>query len=165
MDNPTVTIEMENGEVMKAELFPDVAPVTVRNFMDLARKGFYDGLIFHRVIPGFMIQGGCPQGQGTGGPGYQIKGEFAQNGVPNEIQHAKGVLSMARGAHPDSAGSQFFIMVSSAPHLDGAYAAFGRLVAGQDVADRIVMAERDYSDRPLQPQKIKKVTVQSAESV
>jgi peptidyl-prolyl cis-trans isomerase B (cyclophilin B) len=149
---------------MTAELFPDIAPITVQNFTDLARRGFYDGLIFHRVIPGFMIQGGCPEGSGTGGPGRQIKGEFAQNGVPNSLRHVKGVLSMARSGHPDSAGSQFFIMVDAAAHLDGSYAAFGRLVAGQDVADRIAAAERDRRDKPLQPQIMKKVVVTAGET-
>ncbi|MDR1070751.1 MAG: peptidylprolyl isomerase [Gracilibacteraceae bacterium] len=163
MANPIVTIEMEDGATMRAELFPDVAPLTVRNFMNLAKEGFYDGLIFHRVIPGFMIQGGCPQGSGTGGPGHSIKGEFARNGVKNDLKHTKGVLSMARSAHPDSAGSQFFIMVAAASHLDGAYAAFGRLLSGQEAADKIVTAERDGSDRPLSPQKMKKVTVTEAE--
>ncbi|MDR1605350.1 MAG: peptidylprolyl isomerase [Gracilibacteraceae bacterium] len=150
---------MEDGGVMTAELFPDIAPITVQNFIDLAGRGFYDGLIFHRVIPGFMIQGGCPEGSGTGGPGYKIKGEFAQNGVANSLRHDKGVLSMARSAQPDSAGSQFFIMVAAATHLDGSYAAFGRLVSGQDVADRIAATERDHRDKPLRPQTIKKVSV------
>lgn len=157
--NPVVTIEMENGGVMKAELYPEVAPNTVNNFIFLAKSGFYDGLIFHRVIPGFMIQGGDPEGIGVGGPGYSIKGEFSQNGFPNELLHEKGVLSMARSSRPDSAGSQFFIMVDKAPHLDGAYAAFGKVTEGMDVADAIVSVKRDYNDRPLEEQKIKSITV------
>ncbi len=157
--NPVVTIEMENGGVMKAELYPEVAPNTVNNFIFLAKSGFYDGLIFHRVIPGFMIQGGDPEGIGVGGPGYSIKGEFSQNGFPNELLHEKGVLSMARASKPDSAGSQFFIMVDKAPHLDGAYAAFGKVTEGMEVADAIVSVKRDYNDRPLEEQKIKSITV------
>lgn len=159
MANPIVTFEMENGDVIKAELYPETAPNTVNNFISLVNKGFYDGLIFHRVIRGFMIQGGCPQGTGTGGPGYQIKGEFAQNGFQNPLAHTKGVLSMARAMHPDSAGSQFFIMHENAPHLDGAYAAFGKVVERLDVVDKIACVDTDYSDRPLEEQKMKKVTV------
>lgn len=157
MANPIVTIEMENGDVMKAELYPEIAPNTVNNFISLVNKGFYDGLIFHRVIRGFMIQGGCPQG--TGGPGYQIKGEFSQNGFENSLAHTRGVLSMARAMHPDSAGSQFFIMHENAPHLDGAYAAFGKIIEGLDVVDKIACTDTDYSDRPLEEQRMKKVTV------
>lgn len=159
MKNPIVTITMENGGVMKAELYPEVAPNTVKNFIDLINRGFYDGLIFHRVIPGFMIQGGCPDGNGMGGPGYGIKGEFARNGFKNDLKHTKGVLSMARAGHPDSAGSQFFIMVANAPHLDGQYAAFGKVIEGIEEADKIVMAKTDYSDRPYEDQVIKSMTV------
>ena len=159
MKNPIVTIEMENGSVMKAELYPEVAPNTVNNFIDLVNRGFYDGIIFHRVIPGFMIQGGCPEGMGIGGPGYSIKGEFSRNGFGNDLKHTKGVLSMARAMSPDSAGSQFFIMVEDAPHLDAQYAAFGKLIEGQNVADAIVSAKRDRSDRPYEDQVMKKVTV------
>lgn len=154
-----VKIEMENGDVMKGELYPDVAPETVANFEKLAGEGFYDGLTFHRVIPGFMIQGGCPDGTGMGGPGYSIKGEFAQNGVKNELRHTEGVLSMARAMHPDSAGSQFFIMHKNAPHLDGAYAAFGKVTEGMEVVNQIAETDTDYSDRPLDEQKIKSMTV------
>jgi peptidyl-prolyl cis-trans isomerase B (cyclophilin B) len=158
--NPIVTIEMENGGVIKAELYPEVAPNTVNSFISLVQSGFYDGLIFHRVIPGFMIQGGCPQGIGTGGPGYNIKGEFTRNGFQNDLKHDRGVLSMARAMSPNSAGSQFFIMVEKAPHLDGEYAAFGKVTEGMDVADRIVAAPRDMrTDRPRQDQRMKKVTV------
>ncbi len=153
------TIEMENGDVMKGELYPEIAPKTVENFIKLAKEGFYDGLIFHRVIPGFMIQGGCPRGTGTGGPGWTIKGEFAANGFDNEILHERGVLSMARAMHPDSAGSQFFIMVADAPHLDGQYAAFGRVTEGMEAADKIVSAERDFSDKPLEDQRIRTITI------
>ncbi len=160
MKNPIVTFELENGGVMKAELYPDVAPNTVRNFVSLVKKGFYDGLIFHRVIPGFMIQGGDPEGTGMGGPGYSIKGEFSANGFANDLKHTKGVLSMARSMRPNSAGSQFFIMVEDAPHLDGQYAAFGKVIEGIGEADRIVSVKRDYSDRPLQPQAMKRVTVE-----
>ena len=159
MSNPIVTIEMEDGGVIKAELFPNTAPNSVHNFISLVKKGFYDGLIFHRVIPGFMIQGGCPQGTGTGGPGYSIRGEFRQNGFDNALEHDRGVLSMARAADPNSAGSQFFIMVEKAPHLDGGYAAFGKVIEGMETADRIVGAKRDWNDRPRQPQRMKKVTV------
>ncbi len=156
---PIVTIEMEDGGVIKAELYPDVAPNSVNNFISLIQSGFYDGLIFHRVIPGFMIQGGCPQGTGTGGPGYSIKGEFTQNGFVNNLAHDRGVLSMARAMDPNSAGSQFFIMVEKAPHLDGQYAAFGKVIQGMEVADAIVSAKTDWNDRPRQDQKMKKVTV------
>ena len=159
MSNPIVTIEMEDGGVMKAELYPDIAPNTVNNFISLVQSGFYDGTIFHRVIPGFMIQGGDPEGSGMGGPGYCIKGEYSQNGFQNDLIHTRGVLSMARTMDPDSAGSQFFIMVDDAPHLDGAYAAFGKVIEGLDTADAIVGAKRDYSDRPRQDQRMKKVTV------
>ena len=157
--HPIVTIEMENGSIIQAELYPEVAPNTVNNFISLIRKGYYDGIIFHRVIPGFMIQGGDPTGTGTGGPGYSIKGEFAQNGFPNSLRHTEGVLSMARTMIPDSAGSQFFIMHKDAPHLDGQYAAFGKVTEGMDVVDAIANAKRDYSDKPYEDQKIKKMTV------
>ena len=159
MANPVVTFEMENGDIMKAELYPEVAPNTVNNFVSLVKKGFYDGVIFHRVISGFMIQGGDPDGTGMGGPGYSIKGEFAQNGVENNLVHDAGVLSMARAMHPDSAGSQFFIMHKKAPHLDGAYAAFGKITEGMDVVNRIAEEDTDYRDRPLDEQKIKSMTV------
>ncbi len=159
--NPKVTFEMENGSKIIAELYPEVAPNTVNNFIALVQKGFYDGLIFHRVIPGFMIQGGCPQGTGTGGPGYTIRGEFSRNSVKNDLKHDRGVLSMARAMNPDSAGSQFFLMVEKAPHLDGDYAAFGKVTEGIEVADAIVSSPRDRSDRPRQDQKMKKVTVET----
>ncbi len=159
MANPVVTIIMENGDVMKAELYPEVAPNTVNNFISLVKKGYYDGLIFHRVIRGFMIQGGCPQGTGMGGPGYSIKGEFSQNGFKNDLKHTEGVLSMARSMMPNSAGSQFFIMHKDAPHLDGAYAAFGKVTEGRDVVNKIAEERTDYSDRPLKTQKIKSMTV------
>ncbi|MEG0272065.1 MAG: peptidylprolyl isomerase [Hydrogenoanaerobacterium sp.] len=159
MKNPIVTIEMENGATMKAELYPDIAPNTVKNFVTLAKRGFYDGLIFHRVIPGFMIQGGDPQGTGMGGPGYSIAGEFSGNGFNNELLHTKGVLSMARAQNPNSAGSQFFIMVDDAPFLDGQYAAFGKITDGIEEADRIVSVKRNRDDRPHEEQKIKKMTV------
>lgn len=160
--NPIVTFEMEDGGVIKAELYPEVAPNTVNNFISLVQGGFYDGLIFHRVIPGFMIQGGCPQGVGTGGPGYNIKGEFTRNGFQNDLKHDRGVLSMARAMHPNSAGSQFFIMVEKAPHLDGEYASFGKVTEGMDVADKIVNAPRDMrTDRPRADQRMKKVTVET----
>ena len=159
MKNPQDTIEMENGDTMVAELYPEIAPNTVNNFISLVQKGFYDGLIFHRVISGFMIQGGCPDGTGMGGPGYSIKGEFLQNGFPNELKHTEGVLSMARAMHPDSAGSQFFIMHKDAPHLDGAYAAFGKIVEGMDVVDKIAGVRTDYNDRPMKEQKIRRMTV------
>lgn len=161
MANPVVTFEMENGDIMKAELYPEIAPNTVKNFISLVNKGFYDGLIFHRVISGFMIQGGCPDGTGMGGPGYSIKGEFAQNGFANDLAHDAGVLSMARAMHPDSAGSQFFIMHKKAPHLDGAYAAFGKITEGMDVVNKIAETATDYSDRPLEKQVMKKVTVET----
>lgn len=154
-----VIIEMENGDVMKGELYPEIAPITVDNFEKLAGEGFYDGLTFHRVIPGFMIQGGCPLGNGTGGPGHTIKGEFAANGVKNDLKHDRGVLSMARAMNPNSAGSQFFIMVEKAPHLDGQYAAFGKITEGMESADRIVAVQRDYSDKPLTSQVIKTIRV------
>jgi peptidyl-prolyl cis-trans isomerase B (cyclophilin B) len=156
--NPEVTFEMENGNKIKAELYPEVAPNTVRNFISLVNSGYYNGLIFHRVIPGFMIQGGCPQGTGMGGPGYSIKGEFTGNGFNNTLKHDRGVLSMARSAKPDSAGSQFFIMVEKSPHLDGQYAAFGKVIEGMEEADRIVGVKRDYNDRPREEQRIKAVT-------
>ena len=160
--NPIVTIEMEDGGIMKAELYPEVAPNTVNSFISLINAGYYDGLIFHRVIPGFMIQGGCPQGIGTGGPGYNIKGEFSHNGFRNDLKHDRGVLSMARAMHPDSAGSQFFIMVERAPHLDGEYASFGKVIEGMEVADKIVAAPRDRRmDRPYEDQRMKKVTVET----
>ena len=160
--NPIVTIEMEDGGIMKAELYPEIAPNTVNSFISLINKGYYDGLIFHRVIPGFMIQGGCPQGIGTGGPGYNIKGEFSHNGFQNDLKHDRGVLSMARAMHPNSAGSQFFIMVEKAPHLDGEYASFGKVIEGMEVADKIVSAPRDMRmDRPHEDQRMKKVTVET----
>ena len=161
MENPIVTIEMENGDLIKAELYPDIAPNTVNNFISLIHKGFYDGLIFHRVIEGFMIQGGCPDGNGMGGPGYGIRGEFAQNGFQNDLAHTEGVLSMARSMHPDSAGSQFFIMHKNSPHLDGAYAAFGKVTEGMDVVNKIATVVTDYSDRPMETQRMKKVTVET----
>lgn len=161
MSNPIVTIEMENGKIMKAELYPDRAPISVNNFINLVQKGFYDGVIFHRVIPGFMIQGGDPTGTGTGGPGYCIRGEFAANGYTNDIKHERGILSMARTAVFDSAGSQFFIMVNAAPHLDGQYAAFGKVIEGMETADEIVAVEKNYRDKPLEDQKMKKVTVET----
>ncbi|MCI8639720.1 MAG: peptidylprolyl isomerase [Coprococcus sp.] len=161
MANPVVTFEMENGDVIKAELYPEIAPNTVNNFVSLVKKGFYDGLIFHRVISGFMIQGGCPDGSGAGGPGYSIKGEFKQNGFKNELKHEPGVLSMARTMAPDSAGSQFFIMHKTSPHLDGAYAAFGQVTEGMETVNKIAECQTDYSDRPLEEQKMKKVTVET----
>ena len=157
--NPIVTFEMEDGSVMTAELYPEVAPNTVNNFISLVQSGFYDGLIFHRVIPDFMIQGGDPEGIGIGGPGYSIKGEFARNGVKNDLKHDRGVLSMARSMMPNSAGSQFFIMVANAPHLDGQYAAFGKVIEGMEVADAIVSVKRDRSDKPINDQRMKKLTV------
>lgn len=159
MTNPIVTIKMQNGKVMKAELYPEIAPNTVKNFISLINKGYYDGLIFHRVIPGFMIQGGCPEKTGTGGPGYSIKGEFSSNGFKNDLKHSAGVLSMARTYVPDSAGSQFFVMTSDAPHLDGQYAAFGKLTEGLDVAQEIVNSKRDRADRPHEDQVMESVTV------
>lgn len=159
MKNPIVTIEMENGNKMKAELYPEIAPNTVRNFISLINHDFYENIIFHRVIPGFMVQGGCPEGTGTGGPGYSIKGEFTNNGFQNDLRHEKGVLSMARTMVPDSAGSQFFIMAENSPHLDREYAAFGKVIEGIEEVDRIVSVKRDYSDKPIEDQKIKKITV------
>lgn len=159
--NPIVTFEMEDGSIIKAELYPDVAPNTVNNFLSLVNKGFYDGLIFHRVIEGFMIQGGCPDGNGMGGPGYTIKGEFTRNRFKNDLRHTKGVLSMARTMIPDSAGSQFFIMHKDSPHLDGDYAAFGKVIEGMDVVDRIAEVDTDYNDRPIVPQVMKKVTAET----
>ncbi len=155
-----VRIEMEDGGVMRGELYPEIAPITVENFIKLVEDGCYDGLIYHRVIPGFMIQGGCPQGNGTGGPGWTIKGEFSGNGVKNDLKHERGVLSMARTMMPNSAGSQFFIMVHDAPHLDGQYAAFGKITEGMDVADEIVNAPRDFRDKPKKAQRMKKVTIE-----
>ena len=159
MPNPIVTIEMENGGLIKAELYPEVAPNSVNNFISLIQKGFYDGLIFHRCIPGLVIQGGCPEGTGMGGPGYSIKGEFSQNGFPNDLKHERGVLSMARASDPDSGGSQFFIMVETFPDLDGGYAAFGRVIEGMETADAIVSGRTDWNDRPREKQVMKKVTV------
>ena len=161
MANPIVTITMNNGDVIKAELYPDIAPNTVNNFISLIKKGYYDGLIFHRVIKGFMIQGGCPDGNGMGGPGYCIKGEFSQNGFKNDLKHDAGVLSMARTMMPNSAGSQFFIMHKRSPHLDGAYAAFGKVTEGLEVVDRIAQTSTDYSDKPLEDQVMTKVTVET----
>lgn len=159
--NPIVTITMENGDVMKAELYPEIAPNTVHNFISLIQKGFYNGTIFHRVIPGFMLQGGDPDGSGMGGPGYSIRGEFRSNGFQNDLKHTEGVLSMARTMAPDSAGSQFFIMHKDAPHLDGEYAAFGKITEGMDVVDKIANGETDFSDRPRVPQVMKSVTVET----
>ncbi len=161
MSNPIVTFEMENGDVMKAELYPEIAPNTVNNFISLVKKGFYDGLIFHRVISGFMIQGGDPKGIGVGGPGYGIKGEFLQNGFKNDLKHSRGVLSMARSGNPNSAGSQFFIMHEDSPHLDGGYAAFGKLIEGIEVVDKICSVRTDWNDKPRIPQVMKKVTVET----
>jgi peptidyl-prolyl cis-trans isomerase B (cyclophilin B) len=155
-----VRIEMENGDVMRAELYPEIAPETVKNFVDLVEKGFYDGTIFHRVIPGFMIQGGDPTGTGTGGPGYSIKGEFSANGFENKLEHDRGVLSMARSMDPNSAGSQFFIMVAKSPHLDGQYAAFGKVIEGMEAADKIVSASRDFRDKPKEKQMMKRVAME-----
>lgn len=159
MYNPVVQIEMENGNKIKVELYPEIAPNTVHNFISLVEKGFYNGLIFHRVIPGFMIQGGCPQGSGTGGPGYHIQGEFMGNGFKNELKHTRGVISMARAGHPDSAGSQFFIMHETSPHLDGQYAAFGKVIEGMEEVDRIVASKRNFNDKPVEDQRMKAVTV------
>ncbi len=159
MSNPIVTIKMFDGGVIKAELYPEIAPNTVNNFISLVEKGFYNGLIFHRVIPGFMIQGGCPKGNGTGGPGYEIPGEFTANGFQNDLKHTRGVLSMARAMDPDSAGSQFFIMHEDAPHLDGQYAGFGQVLEGMDVVDKIAATKTGWGDKPLTPQIMKKVTV------
>ncbi len=159
MKNPIITMTMQNGGIIKAELYPEIAPNTVHNFISLVQKNFYDGLLFHRVINGFMIQGGDPEGTGMGGPGYGIKGEFAQNGFENNLKHTEGVLSMARSMMPDSAGSQFFIMHRDSPHLDGAYAAFGKVIEGMEVVNQIAETATDYSDRPLEDQIIKTVTV------
>jgi peptidyl-prolyl cis-trans isomerase B (cyclophilin B) len=159
--NPIVTITMENGDVMKAELYPEVAPNTVNNFISLIRKGYYDGIIFHRIIKGFMLQGGDPTGTGSGGPGYAIAGEFSHNGFQNDLKHTPGVLSMARTMIPDSAGSQFFIMHQAAPHLDGDYAAFGQIIEGMDVVNKIAESATDFSDRPIQPQRMQTVTVET----
>ncbi len=159
--NPVVTITMENGNQMKVELYPEIAPNTVNNFISLVKKGFYNGVIFHRVIPGFMIQGGDPQGLGIGGPGYSIKGEFSGNGFKNDLRHTKGVLSMARSQSPNSAGSQFFIMTATSPHLDGQYAAFGKVIEGIEEADRIVSVDRNHQDKPYEEQKMKEVTVET----
>lgn len=159
MANPIVTFEMENGDIMKAELYPEIAPQSVNNFVSLVNKGFYTGLTFHRVIRGFMIQGGCPDGTGMGGPGYSIYGEFAQNGFKNDLKHEPGVLSMARSMMPNSAGSQFFLMHQNSPHLDGSYAAFGKVIEGLDIVNKIAETPTDYSDKPLSPQVLKSVTV------
>lgn len=161
MSNPIVTIEMENGSKIKVELYPEIAPNTVNNFVSLVKKGFYNNTIFHRVIPSFMIQGGDPEGTGMGGPGYGIKGEFSRNGFTNDLKHDKGVISMARSQSPNSAGSQFFIMVEKSPHLDGQYAAFGKVIEGMEEADKIVAVKRDYNDRPREEQKMKSVTVET----
>ena len=160
MANPIVTITIRDLGDIKCELYPEIAPITVENFVKLASQGFYNGLTFHRVIPGFMIQGGCPDGTGMGGPGYHIKGEFAQNGVKNDLRHTRGVLSMARAMDPDSAGSQFFIMHEDAPHLDGSYAAFGKVIEGIEIVDRIAETRTDYNDKPLEPQVIEVMTAQ-----
>ena len=160
MKNPIVTIETNRGTI-QVELYPEIAPNTVKNFLSLVNKGFYDGTIFHRVIPGFMIQGGDPQGTGMGGPGYTIPGEFSSNGFTNDLRHTRGVLSMARAMHPDSAGSQFFLMVADAPHLDGQYASFGKVISGMEVCDAIVSTKRNYNDRPLEEQKMIKVTAET----
>lgn len=157
--NPVVTITMENGDIIKAELYPQIAPNTVNNFISLINEGYYDGLIFHRVISGFMIQGGCPDGTGMGGPGYSIRGEFAYNGFANDLKHTEGVLSMARAMDPDSAGSQFFIMLKNSPHLDGQYAAFGKVIEGMENVNKIAECMTDFGDRPLEVQKMKNVTV------
>lgn len=161
MANPIVTFTMENGDIMKAELYPEIAPISVNNFISLIKKGFYDGLIFHRVISGFMIQGGDPDGVGTGGPGYSIKGEFSQNGVENNLKHTEGVLSMARSMNPNSAGSQFFIMHKTSPHLDGSYAAFGKIIEGMDVVNKIAETPTDWNDHPYEDQRMKTVTVET----
>lgn len=161
MNNPIVTIEMENGDIIKAELYPEIAPNTVASFVSLVEKGFYDGLIFHRVIPGFMIQGGDPTGTGMGGPGYTIKGEFSGNGFKNGLKHTRGVLSMARSMMPNSAGSQFFIMHADAPHLDGQYAAFGKVIEGLDAVDTIASTQTGRADRPVNDQRMAKVTVET----
>ena len=165
MTNPIVTFEMKNGDIIKAELYPEIAPNTVRNFVSLVNKGYYDGLNFHRVIRGFMIQGGCPKGSGMGGPGYNIKGEFSQNGFINDLAHDPGVLSMARSMMPDSAGSQFFIMHERSPHLDGAYAAFGKVIEGMKVVNQIAEVDVDYNDKPITAQVMKKVTVETFDEI
>lgn len=159
--NPVITFQMEDGGIFKAELYPDIAPNTVHNFLSLVNKGFYNGLIFHRVIKGFMIQGGCPNGNGMGDPGYSIKGEFSQNGFDNDLKHTPGVLSMARSMHPDSAGSQFFVMHETSPHLDGSYAAFGKIIEGIEVVNAIAETPTDYDDRPMTPQVMKSVTAET----
>ncbi|AKA71327.1 MULTISPECIES: peptidylprolyl isomerase [Clostridium] len=159
--NPLVTIKIKDGGVIKAELYPEIAPNTVNNFISLIKKGFYNGIVFHRVIPGFMIQGGCPLGNGTGGPGYSIKGEFTSNGFKNDLKHTTGVLSMARTMQPDSAGSQFFLMTENAPHLDGQYAAFGKVTEGMDIAQEIVNTKRDFRDKPYEDQVIEEMTVET----
>ena len=161
MQNPVITIEMMSGDVIKAELYPDIAPNTVNNFLSLVKKGFYNGLIFHRVIKGFMIQGGCPEGTGTGGPGYRIKGEFSMNGFKNELSHTPGVLSMARAQNPNSAGSQFFIMHETSTYLDGQYAAFGQVIEGMEVVNKIACVRTDFMDRPMKEQKIKEITAET----
>ncbi|MGL5243794.1 MAG: peptidylprolyl isomerase [Sarcina sp.] len=163
--NPIVTIKMKSGEVIKIELYPEVAPNTVKNFVSLIKKGFYNGVAFHRVIPGFMIQGGCPEGTGMGGPGYRIRGEFTRNKFKNDLKHTRGVISMARTMVNDSAGSQFFIMVENSPHLDGQYAAFGKVIEGMDVADKIVAVRTDYNDKPLEAQIMEEVTVENADNI
>ena len=163
--NPIVTIEMATGEKIKIELYPEIAPNTVRNFVSLVKKGFYDGLTFHRIIPGFMIQGGCPEGTGMGNPGYRIKGEFTRNQFQNNLKHSRGVISMARAMNFDSAGSQFFIMHENSPHLDGQYASFGKVIAGMDVVDKIANVKTDYNDMPDEPQVMAKVTVENAEGI
>jgi peptidyl-prolyl cis-trans isomerase B (cyclophilin B) len=160
-NNPIVTINLESGHTIKVELYPDIAPNTVNNFISLIKKGYYDGLIFHRIIPGFMIQGGCSEGTGTGGPGYSIKGEFKSNNFPNALKHRKGILSMARTSDPDSAGSQFFIMTENAPHLDGEYAAFGKVTEGQDIAGQIAEVPRDFRDRPYEDQRVVSLSVET----
>lgn len=157
--NPVITITMSNGDIMKAELYPEIAPTSVNNFISLIKKEFYNGLIFHRVIKGFMLQGGCPNGSGMGGPGYSIKGEFNANGFENNLAHTEGVLSMARSMAPDSAGSQFFIMHKTSPHLDGSYAAFGKIIEGMDIVNKIAETQTDFSDKPLEEQKIASITV------
>ena len=161
INNPIATIEMESGNTIKVELYPEIAPNTVKNFVFLTQQGFYNGLIFHRVIPGFMIQGGCPKGIGIGDPGYSIKGEFTKNGFTNNLKHERGIISMARSSSPNSAGSQFFIMVENSPHLDGQYASFGKVIDGMDEADRIVNTKADYNDKPYDEQKIKKVSIET----
>ena len=163
--NPIVTIEMATGEKIKIELYPEIAPNTVRNFVSLVKKGFYDGLTFHRIIPGFMTQGGCPEGTGMGNPGYRIKGEFTRNQFQNNLKHSRGVISMARAMNFDSAGSQFFIMHENSPHLDGQYASFGKVIEGMDVVDKIANVKTDYNDMPDEPQVMAKVTVENAEGI